>query len=196
MATWPLIISGTALRARATLIALVVLGASDAKAQRSIGVGIGADIPIGESADILKSGYHSMVSLSVTPRKLHRAIRIDGAITELRARDSASTAHRIKFVAAAIVLAGPSRLTPSGYVIAGFGSYQQQSGGARRTDNGVNIGAGINFPRRVVGTFVEARLHYIGGKTRTKFFPMTGRPTFAPPSSRKFCKLAIISFYY
>ena len=155
------------------LVTMLLLSARTAESQRSVAVGIGADIPIGGTADLLKSGYHSTVSLSFTPRRLRRAIRIDDSITELRTRDSASTTHRIHSVVAGIVLTGPTRLTPTGYVVGGIGSYQQSSAGKRRTDTGVNIGAGINFPRRVVGTFIEARLHYIGGGTRTKLFPVT-----------------------
>ena len=157
----------------ALLVAMVSLSARAAEAQRSVAVGMGADIPIGGTADVFKSGYHSTVSVSFTPRRLRRVIRVDGSLTELRGRDSASTPHHIQSVVAGIVLTGPTRLTPAGYVVAGIGFYQQSNASQKRSDTGVNIGAGISFPRRVVGTFIEARLHYIGGGSRTKYFPMT-----------------------
>ena len=58
-------------------------------------------------------------------------------------------------------------------MVLGVGTYQQSGTGGRRSGNGFNVGAGINFPRHVVGAYIEARLHYIDGRTRTKFFPVT-----------------------
>ena len=153
--------------------AALLLCAVRLDAQRSYGFGMGADIPIGGTADVLKSGYHTTLSFSFKPRAIRHHIRIDGAISELRQRDSLSTPHRIQFFTVDLIASGPSRLTPSGYVVAGFGTYQQTSGGRRTSDGGLNLGAGINFPRAVVGSFIEARLHYIAGDSRTKFFPIT-----------------------
>lgn len=155
------------------LVAAAVICGEAAHAQKPLRVGLGADIPIGGTADLLKSGYHTSVGLAFRVRALRHEIRIDGSITELRTRDSSSTTFRIQSVTADIVMSGPSRLTPTGYVVVGLGTYQQTNAGTRRSDTGANIGAGINFPTHVVGTFIEARLHYIGGQSRTKFFPVT-----------------------
>lgn len=158
---------------RAALIAALMAPSSVAEAQRAFGFGIGADIPIGGSADVLKSGYHTTASITFRAGILRRRVRIDGTITDLRRQDSLSTALRIQYFTFDVVASGPTRLTPTGYVVAGVGSYQQTAGGRRTSDAGLNIGAGINFPRAVVGSYIEARLHYIGGEARTKLFTAT-----------------------
>ena len=164
------------LRLRAALMAATVastLITHVAEAQHSVRAGIGADIPIGGSADLLTSGYHTTLGFAFTPHVLRHEIRIDGSIAELSTHDSASTMHRIQSITADIVLAGPSRLTPTGYVVLGVGTYQQSGRGGRKSGNGINVGAGINFPRHVAGAYLEARVHYIDGRTRTKYFPVT-----------------------
>lgn len=158
---------------RVALAATLMAFGQGLGAQRAFGFGIGADIPIGGSADVLKSGYHTTATFSFKPGSIRHRVRIDGTITELRRRDSLSTAHRIQYLTIGIVASGPTRLTPSGYVVAGLGSYQQSTGGRRTSDAGLNIGAGITFPRTVVSAYIEARLHYIGGGSRTKLFPLT-----------------------
>lgn len=158
---------------RRVLLAWLVLPSAIAGAQSSFRVGLGADIPIGGTADLLKSGYHTSAGFAIKPRALGRVIRIDGTVTELRSRDSVPVTHKIQYLTADIVIAEPSRLTPSGYVVMGIGTYQQSRGSVRSSDVGPNLGAGISFPRRMAGTYIEARLHYIPSEKRTKICPLT-----------------------
>ena len=143
------------------------------EAQHAFRAGIGADIPVGRTADVLTSGFHTTLGFAFTPHVLRHEVRLDASFAELSTHDSASTTHRIQSYTADIVLAGPSRLTPAGYVVLGVGTYQQSGRRGRKHGNGINVGAGINFPRHVAGAFLEARLHYIDGRTRTKYFPVT-----------------------
>jgi len=150
-----------------------LLPASMAGAQSAFRVGLGADIPIGGSADLFKNGYHTSAGFAFNNSFLRHVVRIDGAITELRTRDSVPASHKIQYLTADIVIASPSKISPSGYVVLGLGAYQQSSAAMRSSDVGANVGAGISFPRRIGGTYIEARLHYIPSEKRTKLCPLT-----------------------
>lgn len=157
---------------------LVAIAAPQAGAQASINVGIGAAVPIGSSADRLSPGYTTTLAFAFQPNWMHNDLRLEGAVISLAAKSAASKKRQILSATANVIISGKADAVPAGYVIVGAGSYQASGGISRRTDYGVNVGAGVRFSLGFFGTFVEARLHYVADDTKTKYFPMTFGLTF------------------
>lgn len=176
---WQLAIRRRRRRALCAAASLTMAAAlvPEAAAQASVNFGMGAAVPIGSSADLLNPGYSAMLSFAIQPSWMRNYLRFEGAVNSLTEKSVASAKSEFLSATANLVLVGAAREAPSGYVIIGAGSYQQSVGGARRTDAGFNVGAGIHFPIGFVGTFVEARLHYVAD-SRAKYFPMTFGLTF------------------
>lgn len=154
-------------------IAAALLSPARLHSQSKINAGLGAVVPIGSTADILNPGYNAMLSLTVKPTWMRDYIRIEGAVNSLTEKTPSERGHQIGSVTANVVLVGTKRSGPTGYVVLGAGSYQNTGGGRTTWDPGFNVGTGIRFGMGFVGTFVEARLHYVADDNKTKYFPMT-----------------------
>ncbi|MEK7401663.1 MAG: hypothetical protein AABZ80_04790 [Gemmatimonadota bacterium] len=154
-------------------MAIAALSASEASAQMYINAGMGAAVPIGSSADLLNVGYSAMLSVDTKPNWMRGHLRLEGAVNSLVHRVAGSPKREVLSVTVNLITDGGTRDVPSGYAVIGAGYYQQSGSIARRTDPGINVGAGIRFPVGFFATFIEARLHYVADDAKTKYFPMT-----------------------
>jgi hypothetical protein len=152
----------------------VLLLAGRIEAQVRYSAAIGPAVPIGTTADRINIGYQTAVAMSFAPFRSRNRVRLEGAVAELSDKVVTSVARRITFAAANFVATAVTEPNaPAGYMIAGVGAYHQRAAGKGSDSPGVNVGAGISFAFGAFGAFTEARLHYIGGNTKTKLFPIT-----------------------
>lgn len=169
-------------RMGALCVATAGLNVGVAAAQTSLSVAVGAVVPIGGTADVLNSGYHATLAIAFRPISARYRLRIDGMLSEmLDKKKNAATSHQVVAATANLVVSGTGGPGPSGYVIAGVGSYHHsgsEAPGAPRNDFGGSVGAGIHFPLGFLGAFVESRLHYVADGAKTKLFPIAFGFTF------------------
>jgi len=147
----------------------LALSASTVQAQRpfSVGVALGATVPVQEFGKFADLGYHGMVSLGFTPPALPVGVRIDGAFNELKASND-SLKYRVMSLTANATIGVPMAMSPiSPYVIGGLGIYNFDNDAPNtKSDSnlGFNIGIGTKFGLAGFGTFIEARYHYVTGE--------------------------------
>jgi len=157
---------------------LALTTASSARAQAAINFGLGATIPIGSSADRYDAGFNALLSFSLKPSWMRRnMLRFEGAVNGWTEKGT-DVKYQVQSATANLVILGGGAASPTGYVIIGAGSYQTSGGGSRRSHPGFNAGTGIRYSLGFVGTFVEARFHYVADEYRTKYFPMSFGLTF------------------
>lgn len=160
----------------------MVVSASTSSAQSSkplsLGVSIGAAIPVGDFADVYKTGYNATVSLGLNSIGTPIGFRIDGMFNSFTDKDDLITPrpdYRIIGANANLVYALPGvGIRP--YLIGGAGIYGQKadvSGAENTTDFGLNGGIGAAFPLSGFTAFVEARYHHIMSDVATQFIPVS-----------------------
>jgi hypothetical protein len=163
-------------------LAAVTLSASTSSAQSakpvSLGVSLGAAIPVGDFADVYNTGYNATVSLGFNSVGTPLGIRVDGMFNNFSSRDDLLVErpdYRILGANANLVYALPGTgIRP--YLIGGAGIYGQKpdvSGAKTTTDFGLNGGIGAAFPLSGFTTFIEARFHHIMSDEATQFIPVT-----------------------
>ncbi len=165
----------------AAAIAALALSASTSSAQStkpvSIGISVGAAIPVGELGNDYKTGYNGTVSLGLNSAGSPVGFRIDGMYNKLSTKDEFSLPDiTLTSANANIVYALPGvGIRP--YLIGGAGIYGYKldvSGAKTNTDFGLNGGIGAAFPLSGFTTFVEARYHHIFTEgIATQFIPVT-----------------------
>jgi opacity protein-like surface antigen len=175
------------LMSRAALVLAATLFAAPAlHAQVNFSVSAGAAVPIGGTADGLKTGYDVTGSLGFKPPLAPIGLRIDGMLNSMDLKGATSGSLRLLAGTANLTLSGAGMPIPMGYLIGGVGMYNGKVTGLpsgftsnSSTDFGFNIGAGLKFPLTGFSTFVEARLHIVNTEGEsTKFVPITFGITF------------------
>jgi hypothetical protein len=165
-----------------TALAVVAFSASTSAAQSakplSLGVSLGAAIPVGDFADVYKTGYNATVSLGLNSVGSPIGFRIDGMFNQFSDKDDLVVSrpdYRIFSGNANLVYALPGvGIRP--YLIGGAGIYGQKpdvSGAETTTDFGLNGGIGAAFPLSGFTAFIEARYHHIMSDATTQFLPVT-----------------------
>lgn len=145
----------------------------------SIGLAVGAAIPVGDLADVYNTGYNGTVSLGLSSVGTPIGLRLDGMYNKVLGRDDVSVNQpdaRILGGTANLVYGLPGTgIRP--YLIGGAGYY----GLKPDVDNiesenkfGLNGGLGALFQLSNFNTFVEARLHHVfTDVSSTQFIPVT-----------------------
>ncbi len=145
----------------------------------SIGIAVGAAIPVGDLADVYNTGYNGTVSLGISSLGTPIGLRFDGMYNKFLGRDDVSVNQPD-----ARVLGGTANLV---YGLPGVGIRPYLIGGAgyyglkvdlpnAESENkfGLNGGIGAMFPLSGFNTFVEARFHHVFTDiSSTQFIPVT-----------------------
>ena len=153
----------------------LALSASTVQAQRpfSVGVALGATVPVSDLGDDFDTGYHGTVSVNFSPPALPVGVRIEGAFNQLAGTDGGIVEfndYRILSVTANATLGIPMAMSPiSPYLVGGLGLYRTSyectgCQDPKSNDLGFNIGVGTKFGMAGFGAFVEARYHYVQGE--------------------------------
>lgn len=163
-----------------TAIAAIAVSAPAAQAQNpmSFGIAAGATIPTGDLGDVVKTGFHGMATLGLSPAMVPFGLRIDGMYNSMEA-DVGDTKLRIIGLTANGVWQMPG-VAASPYLIGGVGYYNSDidiEGVDSSSDFGLNLGIGMKFNLSGFGTFAEARYHTIfdgeGDAGNSSFIPLT-----------------------
>jgi opacity protein-like surface antigen len=180
-------------RAVAALAMGMLVSASTLHAQGvefSLGGGLG--VPLGDTGDRDKLGWHGLAGLSFVPTGWPVGIQIDGQFHQFKLDDAVQPPggdlkDRLIFGTADIVYKMKTSETSTfrPYLIGGGGVYNLKTTGADNvsgvlgTDNsttkfGLNAGAGFDFKAGSVGLFVEGRFHDVFTEgTDYQFIPIT-----------------------
>lgn len=156
----------------AALFLSLVLVSSTAAAQTSLSIAGGVSVPLGDAADVLKTGYNASLALTAKPPLASLGIRLEGMFNSFGYQDESTglTAHRVLAGTANATLSNPSTPLRSFYLIAGAGLYNTRIvGGPSDADNndiGFNAGLGMNLTT-AVGSFVEVRYHHVPSENTT-----------------------------
>lgn len=162
-----------------TVLVVSVSAAVHAQAPRpvTVGIAVGATMPISDFANDTKTGYHGAGYLQYEPAggiwgvrgegSYHRSDFTDEALGDIGADPDDDITNSITHVGVAAVLLGRGRArTVTPYALGGLGYYRvtvsASSGSLSLSESesgfGFNGGAGIRFGRQV-GFFLEARYH-------------------------------------
>ncbi len=143
----------------------------------SLGLSLGASIPVGDFADVYQTGYNGTVSLGFQSYGSPIGIRIDGSFNQFPDRSDLIVPrpnYRILTGNANLVYSLPGvGIRP--YLIGGAGIYGQRpdvDGAETISDFGVNGGIGAAFPLSGFTTFIEARYHHIFSDATTSYIPV------------------------
>ena len=170
-------------RLYSTLLTLAALTAatSAASAQStkpvSLGISVGAAIPVSDLANDYSTGYNGTVSLGFNSYGSPLGFRIDGMYNSMSPQSGVNLPDiKISSANANLVYALPGTgIRP--YLIGGAGIYGLKSdfsGSSTITKLGLNGGIGASFPLSGFNTFVEARYHHVfSDNVATKFVPVT-----------------------
>jgi len=165
------LMSRAALSLAATLFAAPAL-----YAQASFSVAAGATIPMGGTADNLKTGYNVTAGLGIKPPLAPLGFRLEGMLNQMDFKKSAFGSTRLLAGVANVTLSGVAM--PMGYLIGGVGLYNVATpdiaGSSSTTKAGFNVGSGLNFPLTGFSTFAEVRFHLVTTDNESmKFVPIT-----------------------
>lgn len=165
------LLSRAALGLAATLFAAPAL-----QAQASFSIAAGAAVPMGGTADVLKTGYNVTAGIGIKPPLAPLGFRVEGMFNQMDYKTSTFGSARVLAGVANVTLSGVAM--PMGYLIGGVGIYNFSSpdiaGSTSTTKPGFNIGAGLNFPLTGFSTFAEIRFHLVTtDNSSTKFVPIT-----------------------
>lgn len=164
-----------------TAIAVLATFAATASAQSakpvSLGLSLGASIPVGDFGDVYQTGYNGTVSLGFQSAGSPVGIRLDGSFNQFPDRSDLIVSRpdfRIVTGNANLVYA-LSGVGIRPYLIGGAGIYGLRpdvSGASTISDFGLNGGIGASFPLSGFTTFVEARYHHIFSDAATQYVPI------------------------
>jgi hypothetical protein len=165
---------------RAALVLAATLFAAPAlHAQASFSIAAGATIPMGSTADALKTGYNVTAGVGIKPPLAPLGLRLEGMLNSMDIKPCTlcgTGSTRILAGIANVTLSGVAM--PMGYLIGGVGMYNiatpDISGSPTNTKAGFNVGAGLSFPLTGFSTFAEVRFHLVATDQKsTKFVPIT-----------------------
>jgi hypothetical protein len=165
------------LMSRAALVLAATLFAAPAlQAQASFSIAGGAAIPMGTTADGLKTGYNITAGVGIKPPLAPLGLRIEGMLNQMDFKASAFGSTRLLAGVANVTLSGVAM--PMGYLIGGLGMYNvatpDVTGSQSATKLGFNVGAGLSFPLTGFSTFAEVRFHLVTTENESmKFVPIT-----------------------
>jgi hypothetical protein len=165
---------------RCAMIALstVAIATSRGQAQTSIMLAGGVAVPLGNTSNELKTGYNATVGLEVKPPLAPIGVRLEGIfnLLDFKNAPTGSDSRRVTAFTLNVTRAMP---LPAAYVVGGLGVYNSKVIGSApaqnaNTDVGFNVGAGLDFSVSQIGTYIEARYHYVpsAGGALT-FVPLT-----------------------
>lgn len=183
-------------RGKTAVVVLALVTALAARQVHAQGVefslGGGLGVPLGDTDDRDKLGWHGLAALSFVPTGWPVGIQVDGQFHQFKLEDAVQPAgldlkDRLIFGTGNIVYkfktSEESTFRP--YLIGGGGVYNVKTTGADNvsgvinTDNsttkfGLNAGAGFDFKAGSIGLFVEGRFHdvFVEG-TDYRFIPVT-----------------------
>jgi opacity protein-like surface antigen len=177
----------------AALTVSLLLSASALHAQGvefSLGGGVG--VPLGDTSDRDKTGWHGLAGLSFVPTGWPVGFQFDGQYHQFKLDDAVQPAgadlkDRLIFGTGNIVYKFKSSETSPvrPYLIGGGGVYNLKTTGSDNvgdvtstegstTKFGLNAGAGFDFKAGSVGLFVEGRFHDVfTDGTDYRFVPIT-----------------------
>jgi outer membrane protein with beta-barrel domain len=179
------------LQTAALAAACVVLPATRANAQLTLGVGGGASFPVGSLHDQFVTGYNVLAQLGIGLPSWPVGLRVDGMFNQMNHRATVASGNLQLWTANANVVWNIVPISTAGagvtpYLIGGLGYYNSSfhvsasgssfgGGGNTHANNfGLNGGAGIKAGVATLSVFVEARYHYVfvsGG--HIQFIPIT-----------------------
>jgi hypothetical protein len=145
----------------------------------SIGLAVGAAIPVGDLADFTNTGYNGTASLGLSSLGTPVGIRFEGMYNKFLGRDDVSLNQPDMRVVAgtANLVYGLPGVGIHPYLIGGAGYYGLKpdvSNVDSENKFGLNGGIGAMFPLSGFNTFVEARLHHVfTDVSSTQFIPVT-----------------------
>ncbi|MEO5903389.1 MAG: outer membrane beta-barrel protein [Gemmatimonadaceae bacterium] len=163
------------------VLAAIAATASSAPAQStkpvSLGISVGAAIPVSDLANDYSTGYNGTISLGFNSTGSPLGLRIDGMYNSMSPKSGVDLPDiKISSANANLVYALPGTgIRP--YLIGGAGVYGLKSdfnGSSTLTKLGLNGGIGASFPLSSFNTFVEARYHHVfSDNVATQFIPVT-----------------------
>jgi hypothetical protein len=168
------------LMSRAALVLAATLFAVPAlHAQASFSIAAGATIPMGTTADNLKTGYNVTAGVGIKPPLAPLGLRVEGMLSSMDFKTCTlcgTGSTRLLAGIANVTLSGVAM--PMGYLIGGVGMYNVAtpdiSGSPTKTKAGFNVGAGLSFPLTGFSTFAEVRFHLVTTDNESmKFVPIT-----------------------
>jgi len=160
------------------------VGAAQAQTPVTFGIGGGATVPLGNTSDAVKTGWHGLALVQFKPASSPVGFRIDGQYQELKSKSGLVTQGKTQLIngTANVVFSFPvaaeTKVRP--YLIGGGGVYNLKfkptAGGTSpsTTKFGLNAGAGFDFALSGATIFVEGRFHNVfTDVSNTKFIPIT-----------------------
>jgi hypothetical protein len=145
----------------------------------SIGLAVGAAIPLGDLSDFTNTGYNATASLGLTSVGTPIGLRLEGMYNKFLGRDDVGPNQPDMRVVAGIanLVYGLPGVGIRPYLIGGAGYYGVKpdvSGFESENKLGLNGGIGAMFPLSGFNAFVEARLHHVfTDVSSTQFTPVT-----------------------
>jgi opacity protein-like surface antigen len=151
--------------------------AAQARRPVTVGIAVGASVPVSDFADDVKAGAHAMALLQYEPAQgiwgvrgefsYHRSDYTDEFLLDVGALPDDELHNAVSHLGATALLVGARRdgaMTP--YLLGGLGAYRltvsRTSGSSSLSESengfGFNGGAGVRFGRNA-GFFIEARYH-------------------------------------
>ena len=165
------------LMSRAALVLAATLFLAPAlHAQASFSIAAGATVPMGGTADDLKTGYNLTAGIGIKPPLAPLGVRFEGMLNQMDFKTTAFGSARLLAGIANVTLSGA--VMPMGYLIGGLGMYNVATpdiaASESKTKIGYNIGAGLSFPLTGFSTFAEVRFHLVSTDPESmKFVPIT-----------------------
>ncbi len=179
----------------AASLAAVLLAASPAHAQVTLGLGGGVSFPTSDLSTAYSTGYNALANLEFHVPDVPVGLRGDVMFNHFPLKSGLGTGGHTQVwtVNANAVVSAPGMNVFTPYLIAGVGYYNNSyhvnvsgtsfSGGGSTTKNNVGIngggGARAMIPGSGIGFFAEIRYHYIfQSGTHPQFVPITAGVVF------------------
>jgi opacity protein-like surface antigen len=162
--------------ARFATLAMLLLGAGAAHAQRpvTVNLGGGASFPVGAFADATKPGWHALAGLALGSLMQPMGLRLDLAHNRFEG-EGAAPERQLTSGTLNLTYRLPMTNSPvSPFIIAGAGAYRAECGDdvdcGTATRFGWNAGLGMKFAGLGLKGFVESRFHATRG---VRYVPVT-----------------------
>jgi len=161
------------------LLAISAIGlASPVAAQPSLRVGGGISSPNGDMGDLLGSGYHGRVMLSLGVPVAPVSLRFEGAMHRFNASGTdVGKMNQLNGTIGAELTLGLAGIEP--YLFVGWGKYRQEYSsefelGESQTHPGYHAGFGVQAGILGLGGFVEVRIVQVSGDiSDSRYVPLT-----------------------
>jgi len=107
----------------AALVLAAVLAAAPVSAQTSLSFALGANVPVGSTADDLEVGWNAAMGLGIKPPLAPIGLRLEGLFSEMNSKIYNSGKDRVVAGIANVTISGAGMPMPMGYLIGGLGMY-------------------------------------------------------------------------